>query len=350
MPLTVPALRFVQKGVPMYLAAIPARELDVCSIDRWDPSKAGRWKGYQRGLDKKKIRDLARYLERRDGILPVPGLLNVRERGLLAFSQRSKGKTAYGSLTIHDDTRLWVVDMQHRREGILRAFHNGVLGDYSVPVLITEGLTPVKEAAQFYVINTQSKKMGVDLTRRLLIENDEIRDLVDVKPWELKAVQTVIHLGSHLVGNPWYQRIRPPESVKLPTHIATEKSFVPSLRMLLESDEATGKGYKHLSRFLANYWEGIRGNIPQAFEEPRNYLIQKTPGYIAFHKIAPAAYRRHGVGSPATYKRLFRALASGTKFGERFWYRKNPRGAKRYGTGQVAYSALAVDIADHIGL
>ncbi|MGH2620388.1 MAG: hypothetical protein ACRDHG_07430, partial [Anaerolineales bacterium] len=89
MPLRVPALRFVQKRVPMYLVALPARELDICSIDRWDPSKAGSWKGYQRGLNKKKIRNLAKYLERTDGILPVAGLLNVRERGLLSYSSRS---------------------------------------------------------------------------------------------------------------------------------------------------------------------------------------------------------------------------------------------------------------------
>jgi hypothetical protein len=76
MPLQVPAIRFQQKGVPMYLAALPVQELDFCPIDRWDPRRTGRWKGYQRGLVQKKIRNLARCLERNDAILSVVGLLN----------------------------------------------------------------------------------------------------------------------------------------------------------------------------------------------------------------------------------------------------------------------------------
>lgn len=91
MPFRVPAIRFQQKGVPMYLAALPVQELDICTVDYWEPKRTGRWKGYQRGLVQKKIRNLARYLERDDAILPVAGLLNVRRAGNLS-SQGSKIK------------------------------------------------------------------------------------------------------------------------------------------------------------------------------------------------------------------------------------------------------------------
>ena len=116
MPLRVPAIKFVQKKVPMYLAALPVEVLDFCSIDRWDPRRTGKWKGYQRGLVKKKIASLAEYLERPDGILPVAGLLNIRQKNTLSFSSdHSKGPTL-GNLVIPDGTQLWVVDMQHRLE------------------------------------------------------------------------------------------------------------------------------------------------------------------------------------------------------------------------------------------
>lgn len=349
MPLRVPAVRFVQKSVPMYLVALPIHELDSCSIDRWDPRRTGAWKGYQRGLVDKKIRDLASYLERDDAILPVAGLLNVRQRRSLVFNGPRNNKPATGTLTIPDDTRLWVVDMQHRLEGIRTAHSEGFLKDFSVPVLITEGLSGIAEAAQFYIVNTRAKRMGVDLTRRLLIEHDEIKDITDVPDWELKAVQIAIRLNRRLRGNPWYGRIREPESERSTEHIATEKSFVPSLRWLLTSPSAKRKSATALAKFLARFWEGIRANVPEPFQQPRSYIIQKTPGYMALHRLAPIVYRKHPSGSVATYARLFRPL-SRPRLGAQFWERRNLRGAKRYGTGQSGYANLAVDLQQLLGI
>lgn len=349
MPLRVPAIRFEQKGVPMYLAALPIEELDFCSIDRWDPKRTGRWKGYQRGLVQKKIRNLARYLERDDGILPVAGLLNVRQRRALQFNGERNHKAFVGQLVIPDDTRLWVVDMQHRLEGIRTAHSEGFLKEFLVPVLITEGLPAIREAAQFYIINTRSRRMGVDLTRRLLIEHNEIKDLTDVPEWELKAVQIAIRLNSRLKNNPWYGRIREPEGESSAQQIATEKSFVPSLRWLLTAPRAKRKSASALATFLAAFWEGIRISIPETFQQPRSYLIQKTPGYMAFHRLAPIVYRKHPRGSPEKYAKLFRKLTE-SRFGSRFWDRKNLRGAKRYGTGQSAYATLAIDLQRHLRL
>jgi DGQHR domain-containing protein len=347
MPLRVPAIRFQQKGVPMYLAALPIDELDFCSIDQWDPKKTGKWKGYQRGLVQKKIRNLARYLERDDAILPVAGLLNLRKSGTVKFSGAQGHKAAMGELVIPDDTRLWVVDMQHRLEGIKTAHSEGFLKDFLVPVLITEGLSAIREAAQFYVINTRSRRMGVDLTRRLLIEHDEIKDLADVPDWELKAVRIAIQLNLRIKNNPWYGRIREPEGEGSILHIATEKSFVPSLRWLLTGPKAKRKSAASLAKFLAGFWEGIRQSVPEAFQQPRSYLIQKTPGYMAFHRIAPIVYRKYPKGSAAKYAKVFRKL-TGSRFGAHFWERKNLKGAKRYGTGQGAYATLAVDLRDFL--
>ena len=347
MALIIPAIRFEQKGTIMYLTALPVEELDYCSIDQWDPHKTGKWKGYQRGLIQKKINDLAEYLERPKGILPVAGMLNIRQKHILKFDGKKTIKPSHGTLTIPDYTRLWVVDMQHRLEGIRLASSKGVLGSFSVPVLITEGLKDVEEAAQFYVINTRARKMGVDLTRRLLIEHNEIKDITDVKPWELKAVQITIKLNKHLKkNNPWYKRIKEPESERMKEHIATEKSFVPSLKWLLTAPGIKNKSASHLARFMANYWEGLRLCMPIAFETPRSYLIQKTPGFMAFHRLAPIIYRktRHGKRSVATFKRLFKVFLDSNKYGAKFWYSRNMEGAKKYGTGQSAYANLAMEL------
>ena len=350
MPFKLPAIRFFQKGTMMFLAALPIAELDLCRIDTWDPRRTSTWKGYQRSLIKSKISDLAEYLERPDSILPVAGLLDVRQKKKLIFSNPKGNRPTAGILTIPDETQLWVVDMQHRLEGIKIAHSKGLLKQFSVPVLITEGLSEVKEAAQFYIINTKSKRMGVDLTRRLLIEHDEIRDLTDVPVWELKAVKISILLSRHIRGNPWYQRIREPETERLRDQIATEKSFVPSLQWLLTAPVARAKSTKHLARFLANYLEGIRANMPEAFITPRAYILQKTPGFMSFHRLAPIVYRKYGRGSPAEFTKLFSPLSGRKHFGHKFWYGRNLKGAKRYGAGQSAFSNLAMDLKKAIRL
>jgi len=352
MALKVPAVRFGQKGIIMYLTALPIKQLDYCSIDRWDSHRTGKWKGYQRGLIKKKINDLAEYLERQDGILPVAGLLNVREKNKLVFDKPKIKNPSAGTLTIPDYTQLWVVDMQHRLEGIKLAFSREFLRDFFVPVLITDGLSGVKEAAQFYLINTKSKRMGVDLTRRLLIEHNEIANLTDVKKWELKAVQIAILLNKKMSdNNPWYGRIREPEAERMKNTIASEKSFIPSLKWLLIAPGIQRKSAAHLARFLANYWEALRINMPSAFQNPRAYLIQKTPGYYAFHNLAPIIYRKTKKGRAAKkISRLLEVFSTSKTFGTSFWSAKNKNGARRYGTGQSAYTNLAMDLKKEINL
>ncbi len=352
MPLKVPAIRFKQKKVVMYLTVLPVNELGICSIDRWDPQRNDRFKGYQRGLIRSKINKISKYLEREDGILPVAGMLNVREKGKVKFDC-SKNNSTLGLLTIDDYTRLYVVDMQHRIEGIKLAHSKGYLKEFSVPVLITEGLNNVKEAAQFYIINTQAKKMGVDLTRRLLIEHDEIKDLTDVKPWELKAVQISIYLNKQIKNNnPWYKKIKEPESDGSKSHIATEKSFVPSLKWLLNSPGIKNKSAKQIASFLSMMWEGLRFNMPEAFDTPKSYLIQKTPGFMAFHRLAPIIYRKTKgkYNSVRKFEKYFKVFATDHEFNANFWYRGNLKGAKKYGTGQSAYTNLAMDLAEKLGI
>lgn len=203
--------------------------------------------------------------------------------------------------------------------------------------MITEGLSQIEEAAQFYIINTKAKKMDVALTRRLLIENDRIKDLADVKEWEITAVRITIELNKSLLGNPWYGKIRQPNEEKLEAHIATEKSFVSSLRQLLISGKF--KQPRRTAKKLGAYWSAIRDIIPEAFQEPKRYLIQKTPGMFAFNFfIAPILLTRY------EEKDFPRKLQGLRNLGPDFWRRRNKRGSRRFGTGMGGYANLA----DHV--
>jgi hypothetical protein len=99
-------------------------------------------------------------------------------------------------------------------------------------------------------------------------------------------------------------------------------------------------------------WEGLRLNIPEPFEKPRSYILQKTPGFMSFHRLAPIIYRLtkkrgHNVN---TFKDLFSIYASFPKLGEYFWKRNNLKGAKMYGGGQSAYTRLSIDLRKSLGI
>jgi DGQHR domain-containing protein len=327
MSLILPAITFRQHKTQMYLAAVTPEDLEQFSIDVWDSKNVVGRRGYQRRPEEKRIKSIAKYLERPNSIMPVAGLLNVREKGELTFKN--------GKLKIPDGVKVWVVDMQHRLKGVVRAHEEGALRhDFSLPVVITEGLNQVGEAAQFYIINTKAKKMDVALTRRLLIENNKVRDIADVKPWEIAAVRITIELNKTIRGNPWFGCLRQPNEEKVHQHIATEKSFVNSLRQLLIAGRF--KQPRKAAKKLAEYWNAIRECIPEAFEEPRRYLLQRTPGMFAFNFfLAPMIFARFHEGE------FVKGLGGLKKLGANFWRRTNKRGARRFGSGMGGYSNLS---------
>ena len=336
MGLIVPAVPFKQRRVQMYTAVVHPSALERFSIDTWDWRNVARKRGYQRNLDEPRIRKIAKYFERRDAIMPMAGLLNVREKGRLKFRN--------GHLTIPDGTPVWVVDMQHRLRGLIQAMEEGSLEKgFGFPVVITEGLTQTDEAAQFYLINTKAKKMDVALTRRLLIERGMVRDIADVRPWEIKAVQTAITINTGIPNNPWHRAIRQPNEEKLVSHVATEKSFVASLRQLFMGLRST-KRPKTVAKELANMWSTIEELVPEAFESPRQYLIQRTPGMFAINFFLAPQLLNMSRGAAA------KKLEGLGKLGPGFWKRKHKSGAQRFGTGMGGYSNLADHLKDRLGL
>jgi len=328
MSLILPAIAFHQHKTLMYLAAVQPEDLEQFSIDVWDAKNVVGRRGYQRNPEEKRIKSIAKYLERRNSIMPVAGLLNVRQKGVLKFKD--------GRLTIPDGVKVWVVDMQHRLKGVVRAREEGALryNSFALPVVITEGLSQVDEAAQFYIINTKAKKMDVALTRRLLIENNKVRDIADVRPWEIAAVRVTIEVNKQIRGNPWFGCLRQPNEERVHQHIATEKSFVNSLRQLLIAGRF--KQPRKVARKLAAYWNAIRENIPQGFDDPRRYLLQKTPGMFAFNFfLAPTIFTKFHEDD------FEKGLSGLKKLGAEFWRRSNKRGARRFGTGMGGYANLS---------
>lgn len=331
-----PAIKFRQRTSQMYIASVPINLLERFSVDIWDPKNVIGRRGYQRKPDEQRVKKIAKYFEGKDAIMPVAGLVNIREKGKIKYEN--------GKLIIPDGIDIWVVDMQHRLKGLVEAKDQKLLKgeSFRFPIVITEGLIQAQEASQFYIINTKAKKMDVSLTRRLLIENDLVKDISDVKQWEIDAVTATIDLNNKIVDeNVWYKVIRQPNEEKLERHIATEKSFVSSLRQIFIAGKI--KNSHNLAKRLAKLWWAIRLNIPEAFHEPNKYLIQKTHGMYSINFfIAPIIMRKY---KDAQFEKVFLPLQ---KLGAEFWRRSNKKGAHSFGTGMAGYSNLADYIKEFI--
>ena len=104
------------------------------------------------------------------------------------------------------------------------------------------------------------------------------------------------------------------------------------------------KRAKSVAKELASIWSDIEEAIPEAFENPRQYLIQRTPGMFAFNFfLAPQLLRMSDHRVAGKLDRL-RELGAG------FWKRKNKGGAQRFGTGMGGYSNLADYLKSRLGL
>ncbi len=349
----IPAIQFKQNDRVFYVAAIPARELvKLTKVDVWQQGAAD--PGYQRAPSEARKREIGRYLMGAEAIMPAGGLLNSRAKDTagkntygttLKFKESVReGNVAHGELSIPDNAEpLFIVDMQHRLGGIEWAMQQpgfDKLGDFPMVVTIADGLTKLEEIDQFDIINTTQKKIRTDLARRLRsIQAKDLdrRDQLELtgKLWEVKGANVVDILNNN--EGIWYQRILPPNKSKneMPTSIARETSFVESLKPILVQPYFTMQSDERCAELIAFYWGAISRVFPEAFEQPENYVIQKSPGIFSLHSIATYVFeiaRGKGTVTADSIYNVIMPLAEIESAGSDFWLADNDDGAAQYGS------------------
>lgn len=362
------AIQFKQNNRVFYVAAIPARDLVAMTrVDVWQQGVED--PGYQRAPSESRKRDIGRYIMRDDAIMPVGGLLNSRpnqEGGIelygtmMRFEKTSgDGSIAFGDLTIPDSARpLYIVDMQHRLGGFEWAMQQPggeAIGDFPLVVTIADGLTKLEEIDQFDLINTTQKKVRTDLARRL--KSIQAKDLdhreeleISGKLWEAKGANVVDHLNT--TEGVWYQRILPPNKSKrdMPTSVARETSFVESLKPILVQPYFTMQSDEHCAELIARYWEAIRRVFPEAFNNPDEYVIQKSPGIFSLNSIATYVFemaRHRGDVTVDTIYEVIKPMGEIEDMGSEFWRGDNEDGAAQYGS-QKGFKILMLKLRKHI--
>jgi DGQHR domain-containing protein len=249
-------------------------------------------RGYQRPPQQARINELASDLMKGRVDLPTSILLNLRGRearsavmnGRIDLSALKKGTKDHSYV-------FYVVDGQHR----IRALEKLILEEdrdlwskYQVPFICMVGADEREEMEQFYIINTKAKPVRTDLAYELLSkrahdDDDVVESLAEKgQDWVVKAQNIVQRMSE--VSPPWRGRIRFAAMEKGST-VLPAASLVASLKPLLSSSYFGMLDLNQQVKLLDAYWRGLRDIMPEPFDEPANYALQKGVGVIVLHTV-----------------------------------------------------------------
>ena len=299
----LPVLKITQSGKTLYLGAMRAADmLNCCVIDTWDPAKLNDipHQGYQREVNEAHVGRIADWLKKdKEPFMPNGALLSAREDeyGILPFEATDgDGPGTFGHLTIAEGRQLFIVDYQHRWQGLKRAIDEGGrndLRDHVIPITIMSNATRYDEMIQFYLINSKQKRIDTDLALALVqtlggdTEMDQLVNLVGrEKKFRIRATRLTFKIAIGTKG-PWASRIKLPHDIPQPDAVLSMKSFADSLALIVSSrSPICDLADEKIIDILNAYWTAISQLMPAAFQNPREYSIQKTPGVFSMHIVA----------------------------------------------------------------
>src|SRR5437016_6811775 len=222
--LVLTALRFQQSGRTFYSTFMTGELLSspgVAAVDKWTPSNP---QGYQRDPSPRRFNKVAGFLRGDQGvpgILPQSVLLGLRGTAKFTKLELNGGLDKslqdlpweFGTLRIPADLLPLIEDDgQHRIGGLRKAAEaDPRFMTYPLPTVIMESSTQLHEAVLFYVINTTSVKVPVDLAQRLIAKQDEVPKLTKLlvetgKDWVARATN-IVDILNETANQPWEQSI-----------------------------------------------------------------------------------------------------------------------------------------------
>ena len=329
----------VQRGQRILLGAACAEDaVRHAEVDKFEAHTNP--DGYQRAPSDKRIRDVAAYyIGTDDGglptLMPNPILVNIREDDLdqVTIRATSAHSDAYsmamesggnwigsGYIEIPRELCLWVYDGQHRVGGFREAAAR--LADFPMLLSITLGLPRQSEMREFHDVNTNAKSVPTDLAWQLLrnmaAHDPEFAEQLQAsgRDWTNRGIDVVEELLK--LNGPWESSIQLPNQKKERGDrlTITQAQFVRSLRPVMDMPLLASADDRTVASIINAYWAGIAHVLPEPFvsaNSPKDYVIQKGPGAMAFHRVLPevievARSRARGLGDPATYADVLERL------------------------------------------
>lgn len=366
--LVLTALRFQQAGQTFYSTFMTGSALvkpGVAQVDKWAP---GNPQGYQRDPSTRRFNKVASFLRGDQGvpgILPQSVLLGLRGKARFnkiplngSMDKEVEGLPwEFGTLTIPADLLPLIEDDgQHRIGGLRKAAEaDPRFLNYPLPTVIMEGSTQLHEAVLFYVINTTSVKVPVDLAQRLIAQQDEDPNLHKLlvetgKDWVARATN-IVDILNETPDQPWEAYIIIPNG-DVESGVK-QNTIVRSLRPLLAGDHVyKNQDASTVAELLIRYWKAIKELWPDAVaqESREEYSLMKSVGVLTMHNIAPTVFEaaRAG-GGKITQESLIHVLTPVAEklMTDEFWDSKSGEAGK-VGTNNKAVRYLSDRILKHI--
>ncbi len=366
--LVLTAFRFRQSDRTFYSTFMTGEILlrpEVAQVDKWTPTNPT---GYQRDPSTRRFNKVASFLQGQQGvpgILPQSVLLGLRGKGKFTPIEidGSSSKTLrnqpweFGTLTIPADLLpLSEDDGQHRIGGLRKAAEaDAKFLTYPLPTVIMEGSSQLDEAVLFYVINTTSVKVPVDLAQRLITQQDANPSLHDLlvktgKDWVARATN-IVDILNDTPDQPWEQYIMIPNG-DVETGVR-QNTIVRSLLPLLTGEHFYAKqDASTMAELLMRYWKSMEDLWPEAVmrDSREDYSLMKSVGVLTMHGIAPTVFEAvRASGKKITRDALRHVLEPVAKklSVEDFWESRSGEAGK-VGTNNKAVRYLSDRILKHI--
>lgn len=293
MPVDIPIVvgPTLSRGTKIVAGVMPAGILipHNYEIPYYDPRTR---EGYQRPPHQARINELARELLKGDVDLPTSILLNIRNKNAVEAVKGNKLQleVLLGSTAL---SRFYVVDGQHRILALAKLIEDDPYGDrwlqFTIPFVCMLGADQYEEMRQFYIVNTKAKSVSTDLAYGLLKERvahePQLMDsLIEKgKVWQVEAERIVENLADK--SSVWRGLIKLPAMAKGSTTMPSA-SMVLSLRPLLTNSTLFKNMDEELRvKVLEAYWKGLREILRPAFDEPKEFVLQKGIGVVVLHTI-----------------------------------------------------------------
>lgn len=346
------AQRINQDGVTLYVTALEAGVInEIGHVDTWKPylDDDAADQGYQRAVVVAHAKRIAKFLldENEERLMPTAVLLSSRKplrfEPLKLATNEDGSVVEVGLLTL--EAPLYKVDGQHRTSGFqIAAEAESGIARFPLPTVIMESRDKKEEIKQFFTVNTTAKRVRTDLADRLLKSMGEF-DAVPTKGWRKKALDIADYLNREEDG-PWQERIKMPNSL---TGIASQRTWTESLKPVLDGvigDQPADT----VARALSNYWRALKELMPEAFKEPKDYVIQKSTGVFALNEVAAKVFKiayqeRNDFSVEHLTEILERASDSG-KLSEDFWASTKGGGEAPMYAGRGGMATLAKEIIE----